>query len=719
VPSREIKGIALKNGEKEALAGRQERPRRRKYWLREEAPEFESDKDDAFGVLEIVGRLAPLLAAAEPPFTLALSGSWGAGKTTIARELKKHLTELSVPHCSIDLWTEDIAQLRRALAIEVGAAIDSSANKEAVRLEIARKIDEASRVATAKQVPPEIALSKMALKDEKHAAYGVAVIAMLIFATLFLIYALVRDRDLLGTATAIFLPVATFTAIRSGLVVHVSNATSTTQPAEAAIAAQEEFRRIVAAPTGTTNMPVLVIVDNLDRLPSSDARLALREIRSFMEIPRSRCVFLVPIDRVAFIHSIQEHLQGEARDYLEKFFNLDIAITQPEPNDLRDWARQLLQDVLGPEEIQDQQFYDVAQLIVLGAGGSPRAIKRLVNAVSTRFQMLAPERRKNLSLTQLAFVEALVVRFPILIETLVREARHFVDLRDSVLQFPDRVFSREDLSWLGSAGQDDGLREEFARFLTANSDVPLSVDQLRDILSARVDRFWIGVPEPAKVVDALGNGDAGAISAILRDLDAATRARTIESMADWISKSSRSRYFRDVITATNALAQLLNEEPLHAQDVRVAAQRALTATSPSEGLARLTTAAVALVFSGLPGTGRAPALWRAAVQGLSDASLGSDGQETLTFCVKQGAPHVAGSERREAQRTLAKLPAAVVGALFEAPIDGELVNLDVADAIAGPLSQWDITADQSAPSSRFADSRRRWSTAGATRRLLP
>lgn len=85
-----------------------------------------------------------------------------------------------------------------------------------------------------------------------------------------------------------------------------------------------------------------MIVDNLNRLTSRDALQALSQIRSFVEMPDSRCLFLIPVDRRALTRhlaaALDERNEGAATDYLSKFFNLDLDLTDPEASDLRDWA---------------------------------------------------------------------------------------------------------------------------------------------------------------------------------------------------------------------------------------------------------------------------------------------------------------------------------------------------------------------------------------------
>lgn len=108
-------------------------------WLRDEPLDLR--KDDQFGVDQLVDRLVGLLARAKPPFTLSLSGAWGVGKSTVADAIVARLKERKVRAVKIDAWTQDVAQLRRSVVIEVGAAL--KAGSDADRKALAEELDEA------------------------------------------------------------------------------------------------------------------------------------------------------------------------------------------------------------------------------------------------------------------------------------------------------------------------------------------------------------------------------------------------------------------------------------------------------------------------------------------------------------------------------------------------------------------------------------------------
>lgn len=128
----------------------------------------EATVDDRFGTQEIAERMAPLVRQADPPFTISISGSWGVGKTTLTKRLTNLLAGPTVsaadkvPVITVDLWTEDLGDLRRTLALEVGAALRDHGGRspeDALREE-AKDFDEKARSSRVRPESPRIRVGR-------------------------------------------------------------------------------------------------------------------------------------------------------------------------------------------------------------------------------------------------------------------------------------------------------------------------------------------------------------------------------------------------------------------------------------------------------------------------------------------------------------------------------------------------------------------------------
>ena len=301
--------------------------------------------EDAFGVAQIVGRLTATLATTSPPFTLSLSGSWGIGKSTVAEAVVSQLNEAGTPAVLIDAWTEDTKDLRRTLVIKVGAALRARTDIEKRQREekaIAQNLDEQSRSTLVESEGPKAHLNwpefhraKMDRKSISAASGRLAArllpvaLALVAFVVLSIWSSGAKpDSFEARTVPPLLGIILGFVFLSSGFFVVTRSATNTKGPVEASVAVAERFREYVA---GTEDCDrVLVVVDNLDRLPGADAVQALSEIRALVEIKGSVCVFLIPVDRDALVRHVKaaltsgaldpdDHAERAARSYLDKF----------------------------------------------------------------------------------------------------------------------------------------------------------------------------------------------------------------------------------------------------------------------------------------------------------------------------------------------------------------------------------------------------------------
>ena len=175
-----------------------------------------------------------------------------------------------------------------------------------------------------------------------------------------------------------------------------------------------------------------------------------------MEIKGSRCIFLIPVDRGALVGHIKGALHSEphldpgsakppsngdggsvqaAKDYLDKFFNLDLLLTRPEPIDIREWALGQALEVLPNDEPEDLRL--AVQMIASVAGTSPRTVKRIINGVSSRHRLLGPNLRPPLA--QIALVECILALAPSLLKGMADEPRHMVNAREDRHRTPIRA----------------------------------------------------------------------------------------------------------------------------------------------------------------------------------------------------------------------------------------------------------------------------------------
>ncbi len=671
-------------------------------WLSDAPPDLSATKD-AFGVDEIIDGLVDTLAEARPPFTLSLSGSWGIGKSTVAEAVVKRLQKRGEAAVLVDAWTEDIGTLRRSLVVAVAAALKAKGRPDheaKVREDIARDLDENTRQSKTSTQAPETEFSFIrTVREAFRHPLALLVLTAAIVALIAVLF-VVDPNAPIGRALPPILGIFVgLLVVNSGFFFVVRASTVTTGPAERTVLERQHFRDYVV---GTKDSParVLVVVDNLDRLPGEDAVKALSEIRALVEIKGSRCIFLIPVDRDALVGHVKSAMEGTngvasdkdlaakdlaAKRYLDKFFNLDLLLTQPELIDIREWALEQARQILPSDDEEDLR--SAVQIVAYASGNSPRAVKRILNGISSRHRLLRSETQP--SLTRLALVESLLAQFPALLVGMSAEPRTFVNARERLAGSSDSESQGAALSDLvgGSTGID---KARLASFLTAYRDVEVTVPELRLILSLRPDREWTGVTDATQLRAAVWEGDAEAFATALKETPEAERDIALTRA---IYRVERSIGFpRDALNALVAIVGVIQDYPARAGRLHEVAVQALNESDLPRRL--VTTDLASFVFSRKHRQiGDLAAKFVATLEAAKETA-----QPGLIRAIQLAAPRLDKETGDKARQTLAALPAASLEPLFVPDVDVSLVTGPVAAAFAGRAAALDLSAEDQAAS---------------------
>lgn len=658
---------------------------------------------DRFGSDEVAKGLADIIEKVEPPYTISISGSWGVGKTTLAKQLRDRL-QAHEPHVArvrsveIDLWTEDIADLRRRVALEVAVALDDPKpkNRDKALKEKAAEFDRQLRRAETIQERPKVTIPK-GKAQRFFALLIVAGVAALVWALWG--YTTPADPTIEQTGLKVLVTLGTagliWLVIQSGLVFSVVTSSGSLQPVAEKIGLQLKFKDVV---TSNQNRKVLVILDNLDRLTGDTAVEALAEIRSFVEFDKSRCVFLVPLDREALERHLRRTMGGDdrsARDYLDKFFNLDILLTKPVTSDLRAWTRDLLTGLF--PDVDSAVLSPVAEYAAAAADGSPRATKRILNGVYTRAYLLPQP--SAILIDELVVVEALVARFPMCVGRLNAEPRKWLTRADAVRSKTERDDRRPDLRWLAGRPVKDPKDavlevedEDFVplvNFLMLTRNVALRPESIRAILSLRKDREWGSVYRGDEAAAALQGGDGVALAAILEDTPPADRPATIRVAIDRMESDQKQSLSVSVLNGINALAGIISEfDELTVPLRNVAAD--FLATTPPSVFRLLTPEAIDFIFG--PGLAALPRSGTILDGAIKELTPGGTPDATAVVRILAAVSEEIDVKAGTARPLLAKLSDAELEPLFGDVERHRNLFADVAVTYGERLGEWDAAA---------------------------
>jgi hypothetical protein len=386
-----------------------------------------------------------------------------------------------------------------------------------------------------------------------------------------------------------------FSALQTGIFFRVESISQNRAPAQESVESARRFQELVTGQGANTPAKVLVVVDNLDRLEGSDALTALAEVRALVDFPTSRAIFLIPIDRGALARHIEQPLSATgtdaqpsegpaAKDYLEKFFNLDLLLTKPELLDLRSWALREAGIVLPAGDESD--LVTAAQVVASAAGGSPRSVKRILNGIASRRRLIEPALGAAPSLKELALVEGLLIQFPEIVPWLTRDPRELVEYRAS-------------LRTGGPGGPEPPVKDDRAlqlrAFLLANSEIELTASQIRTMLSLRQDPVWRGVADPLPLQDALDTGQAEGLHEAISDIDEVDRAVAVLQCVRYVERSIPA-FARDAVTNLIALGPVVRDYPEAEREAHQLAIRAFLEGGPANVL-RMSRQLAGLLFA--------------------------------------------------------------------------------------------------------------------------
>lgn len=673
---------------------------RQRSWLTDES--LDLAVSDAFDVSAFVERLADLVEAGDPPFTVSLSGSWGLGKSTVAEGLMTRVKSRGIPGVLIDAWTEDVEHLRRTLAIAVGAELRGGPEH---RETVADEIDAAVHLSRTETLPPKPELRLLeSLRDLRTRP---EVFVWLVAVDLSLLFLTLASAVWFTAATGAFSTVLgaslVFTALQTGLFFRIETASQSRAPAHESVETAKRFRALVTNGGDETPEKVLVVVDNLDRLQGSDALRALAEIRALVEIKGSRAIFLIPIDRAALARHIEPSLGSNdaekarssadpaqadglaAKDYLEKFFNLDLLLTTPEVLDLRQWALDEARKVLPATDETD--LVTAVQVVASAANGSPRSVKRIINGVSSRNRLIDPKFAPVPSLTQLALIEGLLTQYPEVVSWLGRDPREFIAYRTGVA---DEAATSDPLPPLTSERE-----QQLRSYLLANTEIVLTATLIRAAMSLRQDRLWQGVSDPGPIQDALDIGLPQALRSAIDAIDAIDvqdRALAVRRSVSYVERSV-PRFLRDAVTNLVAIGEIISEYPDAATPLHPMAVRVFRATDDTNRR-RITRPLARFMF----GAGHAhPWLAELAtkfVTTLASANAQSEVTQGLIWAIREAGSHLADDQIAAAREALKGIDDDLLAPLFEAPVDRRLGEGPVASLYVTRLAAWDATAEQ-------------------------
>lgn len=423
-------------------------------------------EDDIFEVSNYVNALSAFIKECTTPMTIAIQGTWGAGKTSLMNLIREELGN-SVDSIWFNTWQYSQFNMEDELTLTLLSSLSEALEPEqSQRANIGKSIlSLASRTAL-----------KIGVSTASH-FLGEEVGEAL--------------QDAGSEAKSII----------------TKNKEQDLSPVQAVKVLKKQFQEAVLNKIGKTSKDRLVFfIDDLDRLNPGKAVEVLEILKLFLDC--DKCVFVLAIDysvvsqgvRVKYGDSIDD---SKGRSFFDKIIQVPFKMPTAQYN-LKNYVGKFLEsiDIKNPSE---QMLSNYSQLIEYSIGSNPRAMKRIFNAYLllskvTKIKGEQSDWDKEMLFAvlclQLSFEELYLYLAKNLDECNSQEFMErlynidsYRDAEDGDEDNESSILTDDNLKLIGKKYDDQKLRNllkfmnVFVKVIDQNGDGDLSEDELNDFYS--------------------------------------------------------------------------------------------------------------------------------------------------------------------------------------------------------------------------------------------
>lgn len=212
-------------------------------------------------------------------------------------------------------------------------------------------------------------------------------------------------------------------------------------------------RAEVVAALEELDHPIVIVIDDLDRLPAEEIRAMIQAIKAVADFPR--ITYLLAYDRNVIARALAAD-EKSGLSYLEKIVQVAYPIPPSSQRQLKKFANDRVRNLLNGLEITlrdfEQSRYEEAMTLLTKLSRHPRDIIRVVN----RLTLSLPMTHVEVNAADVIVFEALSQRFPDLREAIRNHPVDFIGqpFRD------DLIAVKDDIDWHEYLGDKDKDKAE-------------------------------------------------------------------------------------------------------------------------------------------------------------------------------------------------------------------------------------------------------------------
>lgn len=482
----------------------------------------EAEEDARFGHGGVAETLRTIVRQCPTPYTIALYGTWGTGKSSVVGLLRRLLVTKAddaiptIPTVVVDVWKYQDDSLRRVVLREMDIQGRDEYAQYNKKFKLDERIELESSLST--EFKTGVVYSDLA-KRLKGSTPAKVLLGLCVLVALAVVVAWARyPAQVSPFIASVVGGVGAATAMLGGAALLLTPKSRTLSQGRFSdpFEFQSEFSTVLAQ--GYTDAErVLVVFDNLDRVTPDKAVEVLSTIKTFLEAApkgeKSKAVFLVPCDDDAIRRQVEDRYKDEhnedadaekADEFLRKFFNVSLRLPEFLPTELEDYTASLT----ATTRVAALDDPRIAWMVAKAFRNNPRQVKQFVNVMVAEY-LLVDTRSRNGELPEGFAADS------------ARELTLFLLLR---ARFPREV---------------DELREKGVTALTPEALTPYpdlaafvqqvgheaQIDNLSDWFTLRRSRHEMALAGVDKFLVALQDADSDAASGFIAALeyDAATQ----------------------------------------------------------------------------------------------------------------------------------------------------------------------------------------------------
>lgn len=381
------------------------------------------------------------------PTHISLMGEWGSGKSTVLKLLTESLKEerrIAIKEFSVWKYSDDTTTLQRRIIRQVKQELKSDAKKQTEKDFSSKMNDSVEENNVTMQGNNFGALLIAPFTGNILVAVVVTIFSLLQISILFA----QPFVDWITTNFPMIILFYTTAAIFNKSAITVTKANKTAlRPMVYDDQFENEFKSTVQRYTKAKKIDKLVLVfDDLDRLPPNQLYSALNTIKSFLKA--DKCIFIVPCDERVLRDELEYVFESrqstvDVSEFLNKTFDVTMKMPMVEKNNMRTYAMKLLEDNnidwYHNGKVQEH-IHSIISTLIHSEIDTPRKVKKNLNAFASDWYLA--EKRDNSSGSDILTAHPRKIAIMTVIKT--NYLKFYEIIQENPLLFKD-VESSEDL----------------------------------------------------------------------------------------------------------------------------------------------------------------------------------------------------------------------------------------------------------------------------------